>query len=164
MNRLAPLLFLAASSTARADAGWPALMVFAISANAVKRFWFVVVLSLAIEAWFLVRYTKLSWKHAIPASLAANALTVVLGLGLVFALAPLDALVMKADYKLVDMFANAYFVFLFVLSFVITVLAESWVVSRIWHRPFKRAMLCLWPANAVTYGLGVAAAFWMEKK
>jgi hypothetical protein len=142
-----------------ADVGWPALWVTASAAQAVERFWYVVLVSLAIEAAFLRYFAKLSWKSSCSASIVANAFSAFFGALATVPLLATDLGVMwsTAGLKFLgDYGVHLAFGLSVVLMLALTTLIERFIVHRFWRVPKRQALICMVWANIVTYALAVA--------
>lgn len=144
-----------------ANAGWPALYMAAGPEYAGAAFWFVVALSVGVEAFFLHRLAGLRRASAAVAALLANALSAAVGIAMVFALAYVDA----ALWEVAQFFSFRGSLLLnvlidHVLVFAVSLPIEMVVVRNIWNLPWSRALLSLGIANLVTHALsfGLLAA------
>jgi hypothetical protein len=131
-----------------ADIIWPALIV----ANGVISSWFLVIISIVIEAWFFCIFIReINFKRALLLSVVGNAVSVLLGSGLV-------AAAMILYHGLLDSFLGGTFgviqsISTYILMYVGSAFVELGMIKLFFRYTVRQLILPVFIGNLVTYVL-----------
>ncbi|HNB56739.1 MAG TPA: hypothetical protein PKV06_07175 [bacterium] len=124
---------------------WPAIYIL----KGIFAFWYVVVMTIFIEAFFLKKMIGISQKQSVIMSSVGNICSGVIGTAVMaFTMIPVTG---YGPHFLSDLNSKANWILSFVVMFAGSALIEITVVRLIWKQSIGKTSAALLIGNAITY-------------